>query len=179
MRVFLPFANTHEKEHGIYEREAFKFQADRSGLIENWVTALVLLLATPRQGISLSAGPRLWGRRFGHNAKADVHDAPGLPLRMSHPLGKPLLLSLSGHPLGQAVLLLLFTTAALPLSCTVYWFFGGTSSVNRYSGLINKRLRPKKASVWLNLARFINRSGNSRTIENMHLSPTFDGFRMS
>lgn len=155
------------------------FQVYRSGLIENWVTALVLLCSNARQGIILSAGPRLWGRRFGHNAKADVHDAPGLPLRMGHPLGKPLLLSLSGHPLGQAVLLLPFTTAALPLSCTVYWLFGSTSSENRNSGLINKRLRPKKASVWLNLARFINKSGNSGTIENMHLSATFDGFPMS
>jgi len=27
-----------------------------------------------------------------------------------------------------------------------------------------------------NLARFINKSGNSRNIENMHLRATFDGF---
>ena len=37
-------------------------------------------------------------------AKTDVRDAPGLSLRMGYPLGKSLLLSLSGHPLDQAVL---------------------------------------------------------------------------
>ena len=95
---------------------------------------------------------------------------------MGHPLGKPLLLSLSGHPLGQAVLLLLFTTAARPLSCTVYWLFGSTSSENRHSGLINKRLGPKNLPVWLNLARFINKSGKSAIIKNLQISATFDVF---
>ena len=95
---------------------------------------------------------------------------------MGHPLGKPLLLSLSGHPLGQAVLLLLFTTAALPLSCTVYWFLGSTSSENRHSGLTNKRLRPKNLPVWLNLARFINKYGISEINENLQIIATFDVF---
>ena len=53
---------------------------------------------------------------------------------------------------------------------------GSTSSENRHSGLINKRLRPKNLPVWLNLARFINKSGNIKVIENMHLRATFDVF---
>ena len=38
--------------------------------------------------------------------KGLVIDAPGLPLRMGHPLGKFLLLSLSLHPVNQPVLVL-------------------------------------------------------------------------
>jgi hypothetical protein len=34
------------------------------------------------------------------DAKTDVIDASGLPLRMGHPLDGPLLLSLSLHPAG-------------------------------------------------------------------------------
>jgi hypothetical protein len=56
---------------------------------------------------------------------------------------------------------------------------GSTPSKFRHSALINKRLRPKNASVCLNLARFINKSGKYRNIENMHLSAIFDGFWMS
>ena len=33
--------------------------------------------------------------------------------------------------------------------------------------------------VSVNLARFINKSGKSRTIENIRLRATFDGFRIS
>ena len=41
---------------------------------------------------------------------------------------------------------------------------------------MNKRLRPKNLHVWLNLARFINKSGNFEINENMDLSATFDVF---
>ena len=48
--------------------------------------------------------------------------------------------------------------------------------MNRHSGLINKRLRPKNLLVWLNLARFINKSGISETSENLQISAIFDVF---
>lgn len=45
-----------------------------------------------------------------------VIDAPGLPLRMGHPLGKFLSLSLSLHPVNKPVLVL-FKRLQLPAWC--------------------------------------------------------------
>jgi hypothetical protein len=47
-------------------------------------------------------------------SKGLVIDAPGLPLRMGHPLGKFLSLSLSLHPVNQPVLVL-FSGSNYPL----------------------------------------------------------------